>query len=258
MQLSILLFTLFANLWIWRVFSFNFWIGILVVVCTFLLYRFCASTSEESSSLRSWPPSEVLFIFVFLLLLFFQYKTTNVRSLTILSNDDIRVRDMRLKEYPPVKVTLLGKTIWIPAAHWFEGRKESIAFFRILDNFSQTVDPNLYFFGNHPRERAGVSEFEKFPFVFFPAFIYGLFVMAKEKKKMCWLSLLLSLFLISIISNKNPIGPFSLFPVISVAIAFGIERLLKKVPKKHFKKVVIVGIVLTVLVLVQMRSYSSF
>ena len=96
---------------------------------------------------------------------------TKYESLTLLNNDQIRIKDMRLKSYPPVYLTFDTKTLWIPVAHWFEERKESIAFFRILKNVSETVDLNLYFFANHPRERVGYNEFEKFPYIFIPAFL---------------------------------------------------------------------------------------
>ncbi len=44
-------------------------------------------------------------------------------------------------------------------------------FHKFEQNLLRTLDVNLYFFGNHPRERAGISEFEKFSFLFLAFFI---------------------------------------------------------------------------------------
>jgi len=211
MKRWILLVVLFGNWWIWKVFSFNFLTGITLVFVTILLYRLTRKYTKNTFT---------SFTILFLLLLFFQFKTTGISSLTLLSNDDIRVRDMRLREYPPLK---------IPVGWWFEGRKESIAFFRILKNFSEVIDPNLYFFANHPRERVGFIEFEKFHFVFIPFFLLGIFKLIDQNKILyTFLSFILSVLLILTIGNYNPIGPFSLFPAISVTTIYGAEYVYKK------------------------------
>jgi len=145
---------------------------------------------------------------------------------------------MRLKEYPPVKLSLADRTFWIPAAHWLENRRESIAFFRILDNISYVVDPNLYFFANHPRQRVGIKEFEKFPYILTPFFVIGLFQLFRSEKDRPFLSVMIMvpLVIISFIGNINSLGPFCLFPVIVVAVVSGLGQLYKlliKVFKKY-------------------------
>ena len=209
MKRWILLIVLFGNLWIWRIFSFNFLLGVLILFTSLALYK----------------NYKISFVFLIALLLFFQFKTTEISSLTLLSNDDIRVKDMRLKEYP-YSLTRVG---W-----WLEGRKETIAFFRILKNFSEVIDPNLYFFANHPRERVGYVEFEKFPYIFLPFFIWGLFSSVKKLSKnylVTFLPFVLPIILISFTGLKNSLGPFSLFPWIVTITAIGIGETYKRIYK---------------------------
>ncbi len=247
---------LFFNPWIWRIFSFNFFLGILVVLCAIFLY------------FRTTHPRGVgnfhlggVFICFLVLLLFFQWKTTETTSLTNLTNSDIMVRDMRLNEYPPVKVSLANKTLWIPIAHWFEGRQESIAFFRMSKNFSEVVDPNLYFFANHPRERIGISEFEKFPYLLLPFFAYGLVTIISRQKfnKNLKISFFVPILLLTLIGSKNSLGSFSFFPFIIVVSVFGLNQILKVVFNKYknYKKQISWGfLVLYFLVLIQQISYG--
>ncbi len=220
---------LLANFWIWRILFNSIPLGLLVLVSSIFLYL-----SFKRSSKKHF----FTFLVLFSLLLISQWKTTSEESLVELSNDEQRVQQMRLKEYPLVFFKIGRKTVWIPLAHWFEGREESIAFFRILENFSETIDPNLYFFANHPRERVGINEFKKFPYIFLPLFFYGLVLSITERRKLVLgISFILPVVLISIIGHKNQFGPFSLFPFLVVLTIHGLE-LLSQAPicKKILKR----------------------
>ncbi len=213
-------FVLLANFWIWRILFNSVPLGLLVLASSIFLYL-----SFKRSSKKYF----FAFLVFFSLLLIFQWKTTSEESLVELSNDEQRVQQMRLKEYPPIRISI---------AHWFENREESIAFFRILENFSETIDPNLYFFANHPRERVGINEFEKFPYIFLPLFLYGLVLSVAERRKLVLgMSFILPVVLISIIGHKNQLGPFSLFPFLAVSITHGLELLFQTaICKKILKR----------------------
>lgn len=218
-----LLISLLANLWIYKIFAINFFLGILVFLATVLLIK-----------------NSKFFLFLFVPLLFFQIQTTNRPSLTAISNDDRRVIDMRLRSYPP-KFLRLG--------YWLEERKESLFFNRVATNLFENIDPNLYFFSNHPRERVGIREFEKFPYILLPFFLLGVLNFVSKKNKLFWLiSFLIPLTILAIIGNKNNFGPFSLFPFMAVSINEG----LKKLQTKHLK----IFFIVLVLVLIQIISYE--
>jgi hypothetical protein len=250
MELLIFLLVLFGNLWIWKIASYDIFLLILVIVVSLLFYLI---VTKRKSLYK-------LFFSLFVLLLVFQWRTTGAGSLTNLTNDQKRIQQLRLREYPPVYFSIAGKTIWIPIAHWFEGRRESIAAFRIMKNFSEVVDPNLYFFANHPRERIGMQEFEKFPYLFLPFFIYGSFLLIENKKgKVLAFVIIAPSILISIIGNNNPLGPFSLFPLFVGNTAVGLQKtfeiIIKRFPAK--RKFLIAGfLILYLLIFIQVISYA--
>jgi hypothetical protein len=218
-----LLISLFANLWIYKIFTVNFLLGILLILVAILLFK-----------------NNKFFLLLFIPVLFFQIQTTSKTSLTAISNDNRRAIDMRLRSYPP-KFLRLG--------YWLEERKESIIFNRIVTNFFENMDLNLYFFANSPRQRVGIKEFEKFPYLLFPFFLLGVVDLISKKNKMFWLiSFLAPLFVLSIIGNQNSLGPFSFFPFFAVSIYEG----LKKLQTKHLRILIIV----LALVMVQIISYE--
>lgn len=218
-----LLISLFANLWIYKVFAVNFILGILILLATILLIK----------------RSKFFLLFLFPILVF-QVQTTNKTSLTEISNDDRRIIDMRLRSYP-YKFLRLG--------YWLEERKESIMFNRVTTDLFENLDPNLYFFANSPRQRVGIKEFEKFPYIILPFFLLGVFELVSKRNKLFWLiSFLIPLAILSIIGNKDNLGPFSLFPFFVVSINEGLKKLQTKYSK--------IFIVVLILVLVQIISYE--
>lgn len=227
-QHSLFIFALFVNFWIWRIFSLSIPLGFLTLGSSILLYLLFREKSKHYL---------YIFLFLFTLLLFFQWQTTTRIPLTYLDNDEQRVQQERLGEYPPISVQLANKTIWVPIAHWFEGRKETVAFFRIQKNFFEAIDPNLYFFANHPRERVNIQEFEKFPYILFPVFLIGILSFTYKRMNPIWIPLVLPVILISFIGHKNALGPFSLFPFFTLTITQGINIGLAKI-KQMSKKYV--------------------
>jgi len=217
------LISLFANLWIYKMFAGSFLIGLLVLLATISLLK-----------------NSKYFLLFFLPILLLQITTTNKPSLTAIANDDRRVIDMRLRAYP-YKFLRLG--------YWLEERKESIIFNRITTNLFENLDPNLYFFANHPRQRVGIREFEKFPYILLPFFVWGVIKLISKRNKSFWLtSFLIPVAILSVIGSKNSLGPFSLFPFFVVSINEG----LKVLQKKHLK----IFVVVLILVFVQIISYE--
>lgn len=242
---------LLLNLWIWKIFFSDVLIFLLVVVTAFLL-----NFSVKDKSKLTKP-----FIFVFVLLLFAQFQTTKARSLTNLTNDQIRIRDMRLREYPPTYIKIDQRAKWFSVNEWFEEGKGFRAFNRMLTNLSEVVDPNLYYFSNHPRERVGVDEFEKFPYIFLPFAAYGIIKAFEKKEKIFLLSFIGPLILISIVGNDNYLGPFSLFPFVVLSTSTGLKHTYSKLNKQlftHTKLLASVFFLLTILALIQMYSYNAY
>lgn len=218
-----ILISLMANLWIYKIFAVNLVLGMLILLATISLFK-----------------NSKFFWLLYIPILIIQIQTTNKTSLTAISNDDRRIIDMRLRSYP---------SRYLRFGYWLEERKESIIFSKVATNFFENMDPNLYFFANSPRQRVGIREFEKFPYVLLPFFLLGVFGLISNKNKKFWLiSFLIPLTVLSIIGNKNSLGPFSFFPFFAVSIYEG----LKKLQTKHLK----IFIIVLVLVMVQIISYE--
>ncbi len=207
-----LLFVLLTSLWIWRIFTSNFFLGLIILVAVISYYLAIQKSAKP------------IFYFALLaVLLFIQFKTTPPSPLTHLSDDDIRIQQERLNEYPPTHLTIIGKTIWFKFAHWFEEKPGATAVFRMEKNFFQAIDPSLYFFVNHPRERVGINEFEKLPYVYLPFFILGLVNILQKRQKLTLISLFTPILLLTIIGNSNPLSNFCLLPILIVATAIGLK-----------------------------------
>jgi hypothetical protein len=199
-----LILALLFNLWIFRILTLNFFVAVLVLLVSWFLFKY----QENSERKLSFP-----LLLSLLLLIFFQIRTTQKTSLTAISNDDRRIIDMRLRAYPFSLVRV---------GHWLEERKESMALYKISQNFFENLDPNLYFFANHPRERVGIREFEKFPYILLPFFFLGI---VRLKNKVFWaVSFAVPLLILSFIGNQNNLGSFSLFPFFAVSIAEGLRQ----------------------------------
>lgn len=202
---------LFANAWIWKIFHLNFFIFILLIFTSIFIYSLLAKKSNKIS---------IKLLVVFILLIFLQYKNTEIVNLTNFTNDDIRVRDMRLAIYPFTRKTI---------AYWLEASPQMTAFYRISRNFSEISDINLYFFANHPRERVGYPEFGKFPFIFLPLFVLGLMLFVQEGiNKNLLFSFLIPIIFYSIFGSNSSLGPFMIFPGMVVCMAKGCNFLILK------------------------------
>ncbi len=194
---------LILNLWVWKITSINIFISIFLLLTTILAYK-------NIDNLRKHKFIILLFLFV----LFAQYRNTTTLPLTKLTEDETVVQIRRMREYENPRI-----------AHIIEERPESIIFFKLQKNLSQLVDPNFYFFANHPRERAAITEFEKFPYVLLPFFIIGLYRLIRDKKYFfIILFLMLPLCVTAIIGMNNTYGPFSLFPFFLITTYTGIIK----------------------------------
>ena len=241
-SVAFLIFVLIFNFWIWRVFAFNIFLGVLLIFSS--LFLLLALQSEQKKYFY-------LVIATTSFLLFFQWKTSHITPISYLNEHETLLLQERLRGYPPIGFSLGSKKIWIPVANWLELRRETLAFYKMQANISEVLDPNLYFFANHPRERVGVVEVENFPYVFFPAFVFGFFALSKKDSKL--VAVFLSpLVLISLIGNSSPAGPLSLFPVVAVLTSLGLEKMITK--KTH----VALFIVLFVFIFIQTYAYTIY
>lgn len=243
------LLVLFGNLWIWRIFSTNILIGLTTVFSSLFLYQ----------SVRS-NKSKKLLVFFFLILLFFQYKNTRILPLTYLNEQEKVLQLRRLNEHPPVKLSLGSKSIWIPTAYWLEKRAEILIFYRMQKNLKEVLSPNLYFFANHPNERVGIKEYEKFPYILLPFFVVGLLGLNFRRNITFGILLFATIFLLAIIGSDGGAEPISIFPFIAIASVRGLEYVWGRISKLKSQNLrittVSIFILIYLLIIVQTAYYN--
>ncbi len=129
-------------------------------------------------------------------------------------SNDIEIKN-NLAAYPPLP---------IPIAYWFEQKTITQEVYALTKRGSIVLSPSLYFFSNHPRERSGFREFEKFQYVLLPFFVIGLLSRLRDKAYL-QLGLLFSLpfLLLTFYGSRGELGPFAMFPFLAVSIYHGLE-----------------------------------
>lgn len=135
--------------------------------------------------------------------------------------------DKSLWQYNPEEIFLLNqRRSFYPIYGRLFQNKFIFSLNKIERNLFYNLDPNLYFFAAHPRERLKVNEFEKFPAIFLPFFLVGFFVFFKKPSKKITLSMVLALVLNAFLSPEPP-GPIFMYPVITYFIFKGAEGVVK-------------------------------
>lgn len=229
-------FLIFSNFWIIKIFTLNFLAGIIISILTLVII------------LRQKRKTVLVCIVILALM---QSQTTHIRSLTILDNDELRVQSERIRSYPLTYIDLGLKVIWLKPVDWIEKNNLIIALSRIQKNFFGNLDINKYFFGAFPRNKP--EDFEKFPFVYLPIFILGVYLLIKKNIQILTVLFILPTVLLTYLGGDNKLGPFILFPFFIVSISKGIICL-----KDKFKGSKVFYITLVVLILLSLILQMSY
>ena len=99
--------------------------------------------------------------------------------------------------------------------------------FRLQKNFFSNLDINLYFFTSHTRERVGVDEFSKFPFIFLPFASLGLIKVFWEKNKLVLVYFILAALVSTFLHPTYNLGPVLFFPLINLLFFKGLLVIIK-------------------------------
>lgn len=139
-------------------------------------------------------------------LLFFQYRGTKLTVYNQLTEIEKIAQLRRMNEYPQTFYRL---------ANLIEARPEAVLYFKLEKNFLDNFDLlSLFTMYIQP--------------IFFPFFIIGFFEAIKNNPKPVLFVTSPPLVLLTIIGHDNPMGPFSLFPIIYGCALLGIFKVLSK------------------------------
>lgn len=94
-------------------------------------------------------------------------------------------------------------------------------------NVYNSLSPNLYFFGNHPRERGNVLEFSKYPSFFVVPFLLGLFAFCKCRNYFIGTYIIFLIVMTGLIRQNYNLGPVLLMPAVNLFLTVGVLNILK-------------------------------
>ncbi|MDD5415944.1 MAG: hypothetical protein PHE48_02985 [Candidatus Daviesbacteria bacterium] len=221
----LLLLTLVLNSWTWQLVKQNLFLAFILLTITISLF---ALTFAAEKSLRK---------IAFLVLLL----TFCVGSFYFLQGNF----DRSLREKNPTEVSIALKR----HGYFAEGlgklftNKFSLQFFsnwyypitNYSRNISYSIDPNLYFFMSHPREKSGIDEFGKYSPLLLPVFLLGLFThfLSLSKYKTLTAYLITAIIITGFATPYYKLGPVFLFPYLNLIIVLGGINFLNFVRKKY-------------------------
>jgi hypothetical protein len=211
-----------ANFWFWQIFSNNFILGVILLVIE--LGLFILITKKDLK--RSY--TLALYIFILFLLVFdtILLKSDFDNTLLTTSSTEISI----LNERHGYLAEGLGNIFTNKyVQHYY--KDYSLATGKYLRNIFYTLDPNLYFFRSHPREKAGIDEYEKYsPFVL-PFFVIGILftIIYYRKYKSLIIYSIFATFLTGFISPSYKLGPILMFPFINIILYLGFITSIQKI-----------------------------
>ncbi len=101
-------------------------------------------------------------------------------------------------------------------------KEYNLPLLKLESNFFANLDPNLYFFASHPRERLGVEEFEKYSPIFLPFFLIGFFYIIRIPLSKFLTYLTDSALISTVFSPAYNLGPILFFPIMNFIITVGV------------------------------------
>ena len=206
-KLLIFLLVSLANVWIWRIIGSSPFLGLSIIILSFLL----------AFNLKI--PSLILLAILGAFLLRTNFDT-NLLYVSPFEKDKLELRH----EY---YAQGLGK-IYRNRIGIYLDYKVFPHTSRFINNLAYNMDPNLYFFANHPRERVGVVEFEKFSYLLLPFFVIGLIPVLLGLSDFLILYFILSLLISAFVFPGYNLGSILIFPFIVAVIYLGILKIVRR------------------------------
>lgn len=213
----ILILISILNPWIWKIFQQNVLLSVLLISLSFLLFNLIWKSQFSPGYLIS-----TLFVFAVL----------SVMGIWLGYDQGLK----KLESYEEIKINDRHKYYAKELGNLFLNKYSlnfyknyNPYFYKFQSNFFSVLDPNLYFFASHPRERAGINEFEKFPSIYLIFFIFGIIYILQFQARVTIVYLIMAAFISGFISPGFGFGPFLFFPFVTTLTSLGIIYLSKEI-----------------------------
>lgn len=150
---------------------------------------------------------EKVFLVIFILLVIFQIKTTNIPQAYSFTPAETDQQIQRMNIYPPTLARL---------GYILESKKEIQIIRKLENNFFTVFDPMEYF----PN---------RLPYIIAPFIFIGLyfFILERKQRKPLFYSFLFSVILLTFLGSHAKYGPVLLYPFFALFILICFQKLFK-------------------------------
>lgn len=216
-----------ANYWIWQILFNDFVIGIILLAIEFGLFVLITQRDLR----KNWIVA--VFTLVLLLTMIGVFTLEDKFDRTLLTNSPTEISTLNERH------GFLANGLGMIFTNRYSQRYYadfSVGVGKYLRNVSYSLDPNLYFFRSHPREKAGIDEYNKYsPFVL-PLFVIGMLFLIIYYWRYLFLIayFLFAVLLTGFISPEYNLGPLLIFPFMNIVLYLGLIVSIQKV-KPLFK-----------------------
>lgn len=215
----ILLILTAANYWVWQILANNFILG-----ATLLLIELGLFVLITQKNLKKAYRNTILLSGLILLTLGIIFVRANFdRTLLTISPTEISVLSQR-HAYLAEGLGRIFTNRYV--LHYY--KDYSMAVGKYERNIFYSLDPNLYFFRSHPREKAGIDEYDKYSPLFLPLFVLGIFYLILYSKVYRFLLLyfIIALLATGLTSPYYKLGPVLMFPFVNMILYLGLTGLI--------------------------------
>lgn len=206
----------------WVIIQRNFFLGLLLLILSLTVFIYFFQNKSKI----------LLFLFLLLTGIIFIISIGQAFDGSIFRNSALDIQQLNKRHEFYAKG--LGK-IYTNRISLTYFKNFNLPLAKLQHNFFGNLDPNLYFFASHPRERLGIEEFKKYSPIFLPFFLIGALYSIYVPLFGILIYSISVLFLSSIISPAYELGPMLFFPIVNFMVTIGIVLSIKEIAK-IFKK----------------------
>lgn len=207
----------FTTPWAWKILNYNVFLCLILILITAIFLKLLFSNK---------------FNVILTLILCLAFLIVTVINLQIGFDQDLRKLNVNEKVQLNERHRYYAGELGIIFLNRFSlnyYKNYNPYFYKFQRNFFSVLDLNLYFFASHPREREGISEFEKFHSLYLIFFVVGIIYSFRLRPLLVMLYLLAAGLVSGLISPTFELGPVLFFPFVATLTILGVIWLVNQI-----------------------------
>ncbi|MDD5415721.1 MAG: hypothetical protein PHE48_01805 [Candidatus Daviesbacteria bacterium] len=208
--LLVVILIVFTTPWTWKILNDNLLLCLSLIIITVIFVKLLLNNKRNTRLI-------LLFCSIFVVVSAVNVQLgfdRNLRKLNV--NEEVQLNERHNYFAKELREFFLNKY----SLNYY--KNYNLSFYKFQRNFFSALDPNLYFFAGHPRERAGINEFEKFQSLYLIFFIIGIVYSLQLQSLLAIAYLLVAALINGFIAPTYRLGPILFFPFVTALTALGI------------------------------------